>query len=370
MNSGATVVFGGQAGSEGKGAIAGYIARRHNFGAAICNFMTNAGHTWISDDGIKVMVQQLPVALVNRNIDFLCLGAGSAITLDRLEKEINEFDGLWDVSRRLRIHPRAMIIEKQDIDDEAGDSGTKHLASTMKGCGYALARKVRRQKDVRLARDIPWLRHFMLDTTYLVNTIIGAGGSVLVEGSQGFDLDINHGIEYPYCTSRSCTPMAILADAGIPHDRVTDVIAVLRSYPIRVGNVVEEGVTVGHSGPFGGQEISWEEITRRSGSKTPLLERTTVTQRVRRIFEIDLARLRTMVQVCSPTSLALTFADYVDASVFEKTNADFDGHGASSRTVDALPHVVQRFIDEVEKATNRQVSLLKTGPRDSHTIEL
>ncbi len=58
--AGAVVVYGGQAGSEGKGAVVGYLARRHEWGAAVCSFGPNSGHTWVGDDGTKVVTHQDP----------------------------------------------------------------------------------------------------------------------------------------------------------------------------------------------------------------------------------------------------------------------------------------------------------------------
>src|SRR5690606_5506427 len=83
-----TVVLGGQAGSEGKGKIAGYLAKE--FGASVANFMPNAGHTWVGDDGRKVMVQQLPQAVVNKDA-LLFISAGSALEPDLLFDEIQKY---------------------------------------------------------------------------------------------------------------------------------------------------------------------------------------------------------------------------------------------------------------------------------------
>jgi adenylosuccinate synthase len=380
--SGATVVFGGQAGSEGKGAIVGYLARKRKFHAAICSFMTNAGHTWIGDNGEKVMVQQLPMSVVGPDVDKLLIGPGGAITPLQLEKELNDLDARgFMASERLRIHPRAMIIEQEDINYEK--DATKYLASTSKGCGRALARKVMRSNGnmesidqlavpVRLAREVSWMRPFIQDTTVIVNDIINQGGSVMVEGSQGFDLDIHHGISYPYCTSRGCTPQQTLADCGISERLAPEVIAVLRSYPIRVGNIVEDGEEVGNSGPFGGKELTWEEVTKRSGYPTPLEERTTVTGRVRRIFEMDFARLEYMVNVCRPTVFALTFADYIDHELAGLNTQRYHAK-LRERLVDKdpdrwTPTKLFDFLNKLDE-TGVLTGMVKTGAKNGDMID-
>ncbi len=360
---GNTVIFGGQAGSEGKGAIVGYLARKYEWAAAICSFMTNAGHTWVGNSGMKVVVQQLPMAVVNPEIPFLLIGPGSAITLTQLWSELYALDmqGL-NASGRLRIHPKAMIIEHEDAEYEHRE--TRYLGSTAKGCGRAVARKAMRSKDVRLARDVRALAPFIVDTTMLVNTIMDNGNHVLIEGSQGFDLDLNHGIEYPYCTSRGTTPAATLADCGIATSRIQNTIATIRSYPIRVGNIVEDGKQIGYSGPMGGEELTWQQITERSGSPVGLEERTTVTKRVRRIFEIDIERLKYMVQVTKPTMMALTFADYIDHRIHDVTTYDF-----KTKLNWTLPRPVDRFVARIEDTLNVPIDLIKTGEKDGSIID-
>lgn len=377
VNGGVDVVFGGQAGSEGKGAIVGYLARRNpRYKAAICTFMTNAGHTWVDDNtGSPVMVQQIPMSVVAPEIDYLMIGPSSAITPSTLLNEISKYDREFNVSERLRIHPRAMIIQPEDVELEK--TATKHVASTQKGCGAALARKAMR-KNVTLAKDISWMKPFIADTTALVNRMIADGHLVLAEGSQGFDLDINHGIEYPYCTSRQTTPLQVMADCGIPHTSIREVIAVLRTYPIRVGNIVgKNGEVEGYSGPFGGNELTWDEITRRSGYPYRLEEKTTVTKRVRRIFEMDHDRLRYMFQVCAPTQVALTFADYIDWDLLRHDTRLFAEYICETAETNSRAHGTiwpKKFYDFMTALERVEgcppISLVKTGPRDSDMINM
>lgn len=365
---GATVVFGGQAGSEGKGAIAGWLARRHRWGAAICTFMPNAGHTWVEKDGAEpVIVTQLPIALVSESVGVLCLGATSVIKLSKLEEEINKFDKRgFKVSERLMIHPRAQIMHPEYEDWEA--ENLKYIASTGKGCGAAIAAKARREVGVTLAKNsVPWVQQFVaedMDTT--LNDLINNGRGLLVEQSQGFDLDINRGTEYPYCTSRQCTPTQIMADIGVSERMLTNSIAVIRTQPIKVGNVAG-----GHSGEYSSPELDWPSISARAGR--PVEERTTVTGRVRRVFEFDYDRVRHMSLICRPTSFALTFADYVDPKVFGVTDEQYAETCHNDLT--NLSVIVERFKYDVERAVRRntfnpQIQLIKTGPNDNQTLNI
>jgi len=348
-------VFGGQVGSEGKGAICGYMARRYRYGAAICSFMTNAGHTWVDGDE-KVMVQQIPISLISPDVTYLLIGPGAGITVSTLLDEIQKYDTTYNVAARLHIDPRAVIIEDRHAQD--GKEHSIARAGVGKGCGRANAEKSMRLPTAKLARNVHELKGFIGDTVQLVNSQLDAGMGVMVEGAQGFDLDLNHGIDYPYCTSRGTTPMQTLADCGIAAQHLRKSIAVVRSYPIRVGNIVEDGEQKGYSG-FYGRELSWEEVAERSGAPLDLTvsERTTVTKRIRRVFEIDHVRLARMAMVCRPTEIALTFADYIDYNL-----KDTYGYGVP------IGSKLARFVNAVEHTCNAPVRMVKTGADDRSVI--
>lgn len=347
-----TVIFGGQAGSEGKGKFVGYLARKEKYDAAVCNFYTNAGHTWVSDDGKKhVMVQQIPQACVEESTK-LYVGSASGITLKTMLDEINNFG----VADRLFIHPRAMMILPKHKEQE---ECLNHISSTKKGCGAAQVEKIMRGADVILAGNVPELKPYMCQTEVELNDLLDRGGDILIEGSQGFDLDLNFGYQYPYTTSRQTHAGQAVADCGIPVTSVTDIIAVIRCHPIRVGNQFDDkGNKIGTSGPLGGKELTWEEITAMSGSPEPLLERTTVTQKVRRIFEMDFERLHYMVRVNGVTQLALNFINYIN---YADTGVN---------TWEALSQKSKDFVAKVEEATGVPVTLIGTGARDCDIIDL
>jgi adenylosuccinate synthase len=69
------VVADGQAGSCGKGKLVGYLARKLDVGITINHNMPNAGHTFVFDDGRKVVTHHLPIGVVNPRTTLL-IGAG------------------------------------------------------------------------------------------------------------------------------------------------------------------------------------------------------------------------------------------------------------------------------------------------------
>jgi adenylosuccinate synthase len=170
--------------------------------------------------------------------------------------------------------------------------------------------------------------------------------TVLVEGTQGQLLSLNTSGFYPYTTSRECGPEAILSQIGISPRGFdeTEIICVMRTFPIRVG---------GPSGPLP-HEISWEELKKITGGYVDTPERTTVTKKIRRIARMDEALTKQMLAQTCPTSIALTFLDYI----FPWASGD-----CSPARISSLNTYVRQF----EEKYGVSVSYVSTGPGQKHT---
>ena len=66
-----TVVLDSMAGSCGKGKFIGYLAQHDNYNVAVDNFMTNAGHTYVTNGGVKIMTQHVPTSMVNPDTELV-----------------------------------------------------------------------------------------------------------------------------------------------------------------------------------------------------------------------------------------------------------------------------------------------------------
>ena len=211
--------------------------------------------------------------------------------------------------------------------------------------GFATARRIRdRGQPIKLAKDIRELAPYIRNTWEILDHAYSLGERVLVEGTQGTGLSLYHG-EYPYVTSRDTTASGCLSEAGISPSRVRKVIMVCRTYPIRVQN--PPGGTSG----FLSQEISWNAVAERSGispSQFKKSEKTSTTNRKRRVGEFDWALLRNAAAINGPTDIALTFADYLS-----KDNEE-------ARRFEQLKPETIRFIEEVEHVAAAPVSLIST----------
>ena len=99
------------------------------------------------------------------------------------------------------------------------------------------------------------------------------------------------------------------------------------------------------------REIGWAEVARRSGLNATTLrraERTSTTNRRRRVAEFDWAPLHRAAALNGPTDIALTFTDYTDAA------------NRNARRFEQLSEATIRFIEEVEAVSGASVSLIST----------
>jgi adenylosuccinate synthase len=300
----ADCIVGLQWGSEGKGKISAYLANEYN--AMVRSGGAQAGHTFYHNSN-RFINRQIPCGVFNPNCS-LFLSANSLITFDVLIKEIKRYKLFPD---RLMIDRHAMVVTNKHISFEKKESLDKKLASTLEGIGAAQSEKILRKAKlfIHYAYKNPELYFYCGDTAEAINHQINRGHTILLEGTQGTNLCLNHGM-YPFCTSRDVLSSSLLSDAGIAPKNHGQTIGIMRTYPIRVG---------GNSGPTDSEELSWDEITKRSGSNTPLIEHTTVTKRVRRVFEQNFKLLIKAITLNQPNQIALTFLDYINTQDKGKT---------------------------------------------------
>jgi adenylosuccinate synthase len=178
-------VVGGQYGGEGKGKISGFITQKEAIDICIRCGGPNSGHSFVAADGTTKLLRQLPVGYVRPEARLL-IPAGGLIDLDVLKKELDAF-GLWN---RVGIDRNAVIIEESDRSHESELRLRERLSSTLCGVGSAVARRVLRGPDVRLAsqaaKEVPWLEGMITDVSDEANLALDSGKGVLVEGTQGF----------------------------------------------------------------------------------------------------------------------------------------------------------------------------------------
>lgn len=285
---GIKIVVGGQYGGEGKGKVAHHIAKEQNIQIAVRIGGANSGHTVYTDAGEKLILRQLPTpSILPHSISVL--GAGSYIDLDVLLEEIK----LTKIAEnQLLIDENAMVISTEDKKNES--DLRKNIGSTQSGTGYCVIRRILRDKRTKLAKDYDELKPYICDTKTFLNEQLKRNKDILIEGTQGYGLSLLHSPHYPYTTSRDTTAAGFLSEVGLSPLDVTDIILVIRTYPIRVE---------GSSGILE-NEITWEEL-----KQSP--EFSSVTKKTRRVANIDFKIIQKAIISNRPTTIVLNHLDYI-----------------------------------------------------------
>jgi len=224
-----------------------------------------------------------------------------------------------DFLQRLYIDPKAGVLDEHFHQEEGGTNGEMHKRIGSTGEGVGPARIARLQRDPNTFRMFESVaEEYGLEKCLKPNTpkfladLQDAGKNILIEGTQGSALSLLHSY-WPYCTSIDTNAAGIISEVGIAPSRVTDVLMVCRTYPIRVA---------GNSGPMEG-EISWGELNstiERLGGMEIQPEKTTVTKKIRRIAKWDQELFKQAYRLNAPTQIALTFVDYIDPSLYGSTD--------------------------------------------------
>lgn len=317
------VIVGGQYGSEAKGHVTDQVIQlaiqvdRDRFRSGqkpleILNIRVggpNAGHTVYDDNGNKFALRQVPVGAVHPQVT-VAIGPGSELDLDVLLSELEMLDDAGH-HPRVVIHSEVTMLTEKHRAEETVRHLHEKIGSTGKGIGAARADRIMRgAKTFRQQSTIggvdtkqdtlfgyPILRLDPPEWNRMVNEV-ARDGHVVIEGVQGYGLGLHAG-HYPQSTTADATAVDFLSMAGLS-PWVTDevgVIVVAREFPIRVA---------GNSGPMY-QETTWEALGLTE-------EKTTVTQKVRRVGQWDADLVRNAVEAngggqCEHVVVVLTMVD-------------------------------------------------------------
>ena len=290
-----TTIVGAQFGSEGKGKVALLLAQHQDASIVVRVGGSNSGHTAYDGNGGRHVFRHLPTAALLE--DALCvLGPMSYIDPTVLRQEVEDIGLLPD---RLVIDPSATVITEQHKDQERRAGLRGRIGSTASGTGAAIVAGISRSEAVRWASDDSYLSSFVRPTRPILRAALDRGERVLIEGTQGYGLSNALSNYYPFVTSRNTTAAAFVAEAGLSPLDVDDVVLVARSFPIRVG---------GNSGPLP-FETDWHTVGESCG-RPALLERSSVTNCVRRVARFDPVIVRSAIEANAPTQLVLNHVDY------------------------------------------------------------
>jgi len=353
VESKVTVVLGSQWGDEGKGKIVDVLCADVDV-VARCQGGNNAGHTLVVG-GKTFKFHLLPSGLIHPKTQCV-VGNGTVVHLPSFFEEVRGLTSQGiEVQGRLFLSDRAhMVFDFHQIVDglrereRAGAGGA--IGTTKKGIGPTYSSKANRsgiricdlkdfaqfetkyrkaleskrrrfgafefdeEKDLAryrtLAKDIePYVR----DTIVLMNDVLKAGKSVIVEGANAAMLDLDFGT-YPFVTSSNCTAGGACTGLGISPFRIGTVIGVIKAYTTRVGE-----------GPFPTEclDAVGEHL------QTVGHERGTTTGRNRRCGWLDLVVMRYSTMLNEYTALNLTKLDVLSGLKEIKVGVSYTLEGAT-----------------------------------------
>ncbi|NDE40249.1 MAG: adenylosuccinate synthase, partial [Actinobacteria bacterium] len=226
------------------------------------------------------------------------------------------------------------------------------------------------------------LAPYVTDTALLLNKALEDGKNVLLEGSQGTLLDVDHGT-YPFVTSSNPTAGGACTGSGIGPTRINRVIGIIKAYTTRVG-----------SGPFP------TELFDEDGEKLRTIggEVGVTTGRARRCGWFDAPIARYAVRVNGLTDLFLTKLDVLTGwekipvcvayeidgkRVEELPSSQSDFHHAKpiyeylpgwsesiskARKLSDLPTNALAYVKYLEKVSGAPITSVGVGPGRDETI--
>jgi len=417
-------VVGAQWGDEGKGKIVDLLAQQADY---VIRYQggANAGHTVVNEYG-KFALHLVPCGIFNRETVNI-IGTGTVIDLDELVKELDMLTSRGISTERLYISNRAhlSVPSYAQLERMAEESrGERKQGSTLRGISPAYAAKALRlgiqmgelkdwgrlepklrellaacddllvklydAKPLAADRELIVERYaayakrlapYIGDTLSLVSLAVKQDKDILLEGQLGTMRDLDWGI-YPYVTSSNPLPGGACAGAGIPPQRITSVLGVVKAFSTCVG-----------AGPFPTeQDNETGRYLREVGH-----EYGATTGRPRRIGWLDAVALRYAAALNGFTELAVTKLDTLDGLPMLKVCVGYklDGHHidympltadlyrvepiyeempgwqqptSSVQSFAALPQAAQDYVRLIEGYLNAPARLISVGPEREATF--
>jgi adenylosuccinate synthase len=213
-------------GDCGKGKVTHNLCKNENYTHVVrFNGGNNAGHT-IYHNGKKFVTHSIPSG-VFFGIKSI-IGPGCVLNVDHFFQELKELqDGGINTDGLIYISDAVHIITDAHLEEDGKDVA---IGTTRRGIGPTYRDKVSR-KGTR-ASQVERLRPYLIDV-YKEFHATRQTCRILLEGAQGFGLDVDWG-DYPYVTSSGCTIGAAVSN-GIPPQKIRKVYGVAKLYETYVG---------------------------------------------------------------------------------------------------------------------------------------
>jgi adenylosuccinate synthase len=224
--------------------------------------------------------------------------------------------------------------------------------------------------------------HRIADTRLALHRALERDETVLLEGSQGTLLDVDHGT-YPYVTSSSPTAGGAASGSGIGPTRISRVIGILKAYTTRVGSGPFPTELFDADGEYlrkaGGEFGVTTGRSRRCGWFDAVIARYAV--RVNGITDLFLTKLDVLsglenVPLCvgyeidgqRVDEMPMTQSDVVAATPVYETMPGWFEDISNARGFADLPPKARDYVERIEELAGAPVSAIGVGPGRDETV--
>ncbi|GGK52235.1 adenylosuccinate synthase [Nocardia camponoti] len=420
----AIVLIGAQWGDEGKGKATDLLGERLQW---VVRYQggNNAGHTVVLPNGDKFALHLIPSGILTPGVKNV-IGNGVVVDPGVLLEELAGLEERGvDTSNLLLSADAHLIMPYHVAIDKVTERflGNNKIGTTGRGIGPCYQDKVarvgvraadvldekiltqkveaalefknqvlvkiynRRALDPQQVVDevleqAESFKHRIADTRLELNLALERGDTVLLEGSQGTLLDVDHGT-YPYVTSSNPTAGGAAVGSGIGPNKIDTVLGILKAYTTRVGsgpfptelfddkgeflakNGGEVGVTTGRARRCGWFDaVIARYATRVNGITDYFLTKLDVLSGLDTVpicvaYEVDGERVEQM-----PT----TQTGFHHAKpIYEEMPGWFEDI-SGARTFEELPANAQAYVLRLEELSGARVSSIGVGPGRDQTI--
>jgi adenylosuccinate synthase len=420
----AIVLIGAQWGDEGKGKATDILGEQVQW---VVRYQggNNAGHTVVLPDGQNFALHLIPSGILTPGVTNV-IGNGVVVDPGVLLEELAGLEAKGVDTAKLLISADAHVIMPYHVAiDKVTERflGKARIGTTGRGIGPAYQDKIarvgvrmqdlldekllrekveaalelknqilvkiynRRALDVDEVADTvlghaEGFAHRIADTRLALNQALEREETVLLEGSQGTLLDVDHGT-YPFVTSSSPTAGGAASGSGIGPTRISRVIGILKAYTTRVG-----------SGPFPTELLDADgEYLRKAGGEFGV-----TTGRSRRCGWFDAVIARYAVRVNGITDLFLTKLDVLSGLENVPLCVGYEVHGkrvdempmtqsdvvaatpvyetmpgwfediSAARSFTDLPAKARDYVERIEELAGAPVSAIGVGPGREETV--